>query len=81
MGKLPSALVRALVGMGAEKIALALEQVLWEARGPGTVVISEGRTEGGNRDSVCGCRRHDQAPVFLGFLNRFGEVAVEKEVG
>jgi len=48
----PSWLVGALVGVGAEEVALGLEEVGGEAGGAVAVVVAEAGAECGNRDAV-----------------------------
>src|SRR5690606_41750227 len=68
--ELSTLLVDALVGVGAEVIALGLEQVGREAVGAVAVVVGQGAAERRHADAALGGERDDLAPVFLRLLNR-----------
>jgi len=64
-------LVDAFVGVGAEEVALALEEVLGEAFGAVAVVVGEGAGEAGHGDAVFGTEGDDRGASCPGRW-RFG---------
>ena len=80
MEELAFGLVRALVGVGTEEIALGLEEVGGEAFGAVAVVVAEGGAEGGDGDAVEGGDAHHFPPALLGLAEHVLEERVEHEV-
>ena len=73
-------LVGAFVGVGAEVVALGLQQVCRQAVAAVAVVVGQGGGERGDGDAEFGGRCDDVPPRVLGFVDRFGEVRREQQV-
>ena len=73
-------LIDALVGMRAEKVALALEKILGEAVGAVAVVIRQRAAETGQRHTEFRAEGDDMPPVFLRAFDLAAEIRVEQQV-
>ncbi len=80
MEELAAGLIDALVGVGAEVIALRLEQVGRQAFAAVAVVEGQGGGERGNGNAGFDGLRYDAAPGFLAALDDAGEVRIEQQV-
>jgi len=80
MEELASGLVHALVGVGAEIIALGLEQVCGKDRAAVLIEERESRAEGRNGDALLGGCCDDVAPAFLAVLDLPAEVIVKEKI-
>src|SRR5262249_26704174 len=72
--------VGALEGVGAEVIALDLEEVGRQPSRAIAVEVGESAAKGRGRDAVARCQRDDRAPPVLTGVKRSGEVPVEHQV-
>lgn len=76
MEELASGLIDAFVGVGAEVVALGLEQICGEAFGAVAVEEGEGGAEGGNGDAALSGDGDDVAPAFLAVTDFAFEIGV-----
>src|ERR1700722_17610855 len=74
-------LVEAAIGMGAEIVAQALQQVRWAPRAPQSVVIGKRRRESRRRHAVGDRQGKHTPPRALRPYDPLAEVIVEQEVG
>ena len=79
MEELASGLIDAFVGVGAEVVALGLEQICGEAFGAVAVEEGEGGAEGGNGDAALSGDGDDVAPAFLAVTDFAFEIGVQQE--
>ncbi len=80
MEELAAWFVGALVGVGAEEVALGLQQVGGQHGAAIAVVVAERRTECRNGDAVDGGEGHDLTPVLLELVEQVLEERSEHEV-
>src|SRR5260221_2798596 len=73
--------IDAAIGMGAEIIAQALQQIGRTPRPPQPVEIGQRRSEGGNRNTTLHRQHPDLAPGRLGFHHRITEVILQQQPG
>ena len=78
--ELPARLVDALVGMGAEIVALGLEQVRREPRGAVAVVEGERRGEGRHGDAAAHRGGNNAPPGGFALREYLAEVVVEHQI-
>src|SRR5256714_13375881 len=73
-------LVDAFVGVGAEEIALRLQQIGRQTRRSVAIEITERRGKGGNRNTELDGMGNGDSPVVLGILEDVGEIGIEHEI-
>src|SRR5690348_17425593 len=71
--------IDAMVGMRAEVVTKALDEVGWSALAPVAVVVSKRRREGRNRDALVDRGFDDPPPRRLSFGQRVLEEGVEHQ--
>src|SRR5271166_5878306 len=73
-------LVEAAIGMRAEVVAKALQQVRRSAGAAKAVVVGEGRGKGRRRNALLDRPRHDQPPCAIGARNGVAEAIGEQQI-
>src|SRR5689334_22344091 len=76
MEKLAARFIHALVSVGAEKVALGLQQVRWQARGAVPIVERKRSGEGGRRHAVLNRLNDGAAPGSVVSVQRLTEEIV-----
>jgi hypothetical protein len=72
---------RAFVGVGAEVVALGLDQVAGQAFAAEGVVVGERRAKGGQADAVVDAELDDASPGILTVGDGLAEAGIDEEVG
>src|SRR5262245_44025192 len=80
MEELAARLINAFVGVGAEVIALGLQEICRETFGAVTVVESQSGAERRDGNAFLGGHGHNVAPGALGFLDLAFEKLIQKQI-